>query len=320
MKRMFLAPAIGALMIATASPALAQYGGGNRRPAYGYGSVDTRRIGYDNGFREGITEGEKDGRSGDRFRYQDEGDFKRADVGYRNNYGNRDMYRQSFRSGFADGYADGYRRYSRNGQYGNDRYGYGGGGYGSDSRYGYGTGGGIYGGDPRYGSAEPTTRLPTTTAFVTAWKKAGKTSGRTGHTMRAATSGIATVTGAMTTGTVRGTSTRLTTGRDSTPVTTKAIGRDVTGISQSCGSKRRFCTRFRRGHDGRGAPPARSPERSGARGPRERRRPGSPRCVFCIVGWRWGFRRGEAPRSTQILRNLRILDMKLVGASTTAAA
>ncbi|MBA2260824.1 MAG: hypothetical protein H0W18_18205 [Acidobacteria bacterium] len=149
MKRMFLAPAIGALMIATASPALAQYGGGNRRPDYGYGSgVETRRIGYDNGLREGIKEGEKDGRSGDPYRYQDEGDFRSADVGYRSSYGNRDVYRQSFRSGFADGYSDGYRRYARNGRndgrYGNDPYGND--RYGRDDRYGRGGGGGILGG------------------------------------------------------------------------------------------------------------------------------------------------------------------------------
>ena len=160
MKRMFLAPAIGALMIATASPALAQYGGGNRRPTYGYGSgVDTRRIGYDNGVREGIKEGEKDGRSGDQYRYQDEGDFRRADVGYRNNYGNREVYRQAFRSGFADGYSDGYRRYARNGR-GDNRYGTRDDRYGTrDDRYGtrddrYGTGGGgilggIFGRDSR---------------------------------------------------------------------------------------------------------------------------------------------------------------------------
>jgi len=42
-----------------------------------------------------------------------------------------------------------------------------------------------------------------------------------------------------------------------------------------------------------------APRRSGAgrRGPRERRRPGSPARVFCALGWRWGVRRGEAPRS-----------------------
>ena len=135
MKRTFLAPLVGAVMLAVASPALAQWN--DRRPN-GYGSGDARRIGYDVGFREGVVEGEKDGRNGDRYRYDDEGDFRRADVGYRNSYGNRDLYRQGFRTGFADGYSQGFRRYSRDGRYGRD-----------DDRYGrdgrYGQGGGVLG-------------------------------------------------------------------------------------------------------------------------------------------------------------------------------
>ena len=156
MKRLFLAPAIGALVLFTAAPALAQRGRAvGRQPDYRYGStVDARRFGYDNGFQEGRKEGEKDGRRGDPYRFQDERDFQRADQGYRRQYGNVDLYRQGFRSGFADGYADGYRRYSRGG-YGNGRYGdgrYGDGRYGNgtyDPRYGNG-GYGTY--DPRYGN------------------------------------------------------------------------------------------------------------------------------------------------------------------------
>ena len=143
MKRLFLAPALGALIFATATPAFAQWGGtAARRPSYEYG-VEARRIGYDNGFREGFKEGEKDGRGGDRYRYQDERDFERADVGYRRTYGDINLYRQAFRAGFADGYDDGYRRYSRNGRYGdvrrNDRGGWGGvlgGIFGRDDRRG----------------------------------------------------------------------------------------------------------------------------------------------------------------------------------------
>ena len=95
MKRMFLAPAIGALVFVTATPAIAQRGRAvGRQPDYGYGSnVDARRFGYDNGFREGRKEGEKDGRRGDPYRYQDERDFQRADQGYRREYGNVDLYR-----------------------------------------------------------------------------------------------------------------------------------------------------------------------------------------------------------------------------------
>jgi hypothetical protein len=163
MKRLFLAPAIGALVFATATPALAQRGRAvGRQPDYGY-SVDARRFGYDNGVREGRKEGETDGRKGDPYRFQDERDFQRADQGYRRQYGNIDLYRQGFRAGFADGYSEGYRRYrgggygSGDGRYGDGRYGdgrygdgrYGNGGYGTyDPRYGNG-GYGSY--DPRYG-------------------------------------------------------------------------------------------------------------------------------------------------------------------------
>lgn len=150
MKRLFLAPVIGALVFATATPALAQRGrGANRQPSYGYGpNVEARRVGYDNGFREGLKEGEKDGRKGDRYQIQDERDFQRADHGYKKGYGNVDLYRQAFRAGFADGYADGYGRFSRgygNGRNGNGRYGNGRNGDGGYGNGGYGT----Y--DPRYG-------------------------------------------------------------------------------------------------------------------------------------------------------------------------
>lgn len=128
MKRLFLVPVLGALAFAVASPASAQWGRPDSRPSYGY-SAEMRRVAYDRGFREGVTEGEKDGRSRDPFRYQDERDFQRADAGYRREYGDIDRYRVTFRQGFADGYEEGYRRYSpgygngRNGRYGrNDPY------------------------------------------------------------------------------------------------------------------------------------------------------------------------------------------------------
>jgi hypothetical protein len=151
MKRLFIAPALGALALATASPAFAQYGRPDlRRPSYGSSRYsEVGRIAYDNGFREGIEEGEKDGRARDRFYYQDEGDWKNGDKGYSRGYGDKNAYRQTFRTGFADGYSEGYDRYSRGydngryGGYGNDRYGNGRyGGYGQgprDNRYGYST-------------------------------------------------------------------------------------------------------------------------------------------------------------------------------------
>jgi len=140
MKRRFLVPALGALAIAVAAPASAQWGRPDSRQSSGYGS-QVRRIAYDRGFNEGAKEGEKDGRSRDPFRYQDERDFQRADVGYSRNYGDVERYRQTFRQGFAAGYTEGYRRFSsrygNNGRYTpNDGRGYGY-GYpgGRDDRY-----------------------------------------------------------------------------------------------------------------------------------------------------------------------------------------
>jgi hypothetical protein len=136
MKRHFLVPVLGALALAVAVPASAQWGRPDARPSYGY-AAEVRRAAYDRGFREGVKEGEKDARSRDPFRYQDEGDYRSGDVGYNRSYGNINLYRTTFRQGFADGYADGYRRLTR---------GYGAGGrYGADGRYGT---------DGRYGPYE----------------------------------------------------------------------------------------------------------------------------------------------------------------------
>lgn len=140
MTRLFLAPAIGALALATASPAFAQYGRPDmNRGSYGRSSYyGVERIAYDNGYAEGIEEGQKDGRSRDRFYFQDEGDFKRADKGYSRSFGDKELYRRTFRAGFADGYREGYESYTRGGSYGGN---YGQGNYGrNDGNYGRGRG------------------------------------------------------------------------------------------------------------------------------------------------------------------------------------
>ena len=140
MTRQLLVPALFILAFSVATPVSAQWGRPDPRPSYGAGPYsEVRRIAFDRGYREGVVEGQKDGQSRDPFRYQDEGDYRRGDVGYNRSYGDREFYRQAFRAGFADGYTDGYRRYNRV-PYGNDRYNgpaYGGGyGYpGRDDRY-----------------------------------------------------------------------------------------------------------------------------------------------------------------------------------------
>lgn len=82
---------------------------------------DARRSAYDNGYREGLKEGEKDARKGDRFAYQDERTFQRADKGYHRSFGDAERYRQTFRSGYATGYSDAFQRWAPN--YRDERYG-----------------------------------------------------------------------------------------------------------------------------------------------------------------------------------------------------
>ena len=128
MKRFFITPAAGAFILVSALPVAAQWGRPDARPSYGYSPyAEARRVAYDNGYREGLKEGDNDGRQRDRFEYRDERDFQRADAGYHRSFGDVERYRQSFRAGFIDGYSAGFARYSR----GSDRRGY------PDGRYGY---------------------------------------------------------------------------------------------------------------------------------------------------------------------------------------
>ena len=160
MTRLFLVPALGVIGLALASPANAQFAGTIdwNRPTYADEARqpynESRRLAYDNGYREGIKEGERDARSRDVFDYQDERTWQRADKGYHRSYGDSQRYQQSFRTGYSAGYSDGYRRSAPN-------YGYGGnggiypntrGGYPGQSGYGY-PGQGGYGapGQGRYG-------------------------------------------------------------------------------------------------------------------------------------------------------------------------
>jgi hypothetical protein len=65
---------------------------------------------YDQGYDRGLRAGSEDLRRGDRFRFDDESDYRRADAGYRSQFGSRDRYRDQFRRGFEVGYRDGYTR------------------------------------------------------------------------------------------------------------------------------------------------------------------------------------------------------------------
>lgn len=137
MKRLTFVPAVLVLGLAAAAPAHAQTAG---RAEWAYADearqpyIESRRAAYDNGYREGLKEGERDARRRDAFNYQDERTWQRGDKGYHRTYGDRDRYAQSFRTGYAAGYSDAYRRVApgytdgygpRGGVYPNARGGYG---------------------------------------------------------------------------------------------------------------------------------------------------------------------------------------------------
>src|SRR4051812_18075123 len=131
MTRSFLVPALGAAALALATQVHAQQPGlsselrsvteathasygDDRQPYY-----EARRGAYDNGYREGLREGDQDGRRHSAYRYQDNRTWQRADKGYNRSFGDIDRYRQQFRAGFGEGYQAGYARYGQvNGAYG----------------------------------------------------------------------------------------------------------------------------------------------------------------------------------------------------------
>jgi hypothetical protein len=88
--------------------------------------------GYNEGYERGLRAGSEDARRGDVFQFADESDYRRGDVAYRSEYGNRDRYRDDFRRGFEVGYRAGYSRDGYdNGRGASGRYGGPGGPWGN---------------------------------------------------------------------------------------------------------------------------------------------------------------------------------------------
>jgi len=87
---------IGVLCIALLSPSLVL--------AQGFSTA------YDRGYREGVQQGERDGRDGRNPQFERSSVYRDADRGYQDRYGNRDQYQNEFRRGFASGYREGYNR------------------------------------------------------------------------------------------------------------------------------------------------------------------------------------------------------------------
>jgi flagellar biosynthesis/type III secretory pathway protein FliH len=117
MKRLACVSAFGFFALALGAPTHAQTWAGAANPSYAaerQSYVDARRAAFDNGYREGLRLGERDGRRGAAFHFQNERTFQRADRGYHRSFGDIERYRQAFRSGYSSGYRDGYERFARN--------------------------------------------------------------------------------------------------------------------------------------------------------------------------------------------------------------
>ena len=116
---------IGAVFLGAAifsGPAEAQINGWlGQRPAYSddyrQSYYDARRVAYDNGYREGLRDGESAAQSRRPFDVQREKDWRKADGGYNRSYGDKNRYRDNFRSGYTDGYRAAYDRGYSNGGY-----------------------------------------------------------------------------------------------------------------------------------------------------------------------------------------------------------
>lgn len=91
-----------ALAVLTPAVASAQWG-----PQSQYGQARTLP-GYDAGYERGLRAGGDDLRRRSAFNFSVHVDFRRGDIGYRSQFGNRDRYRNEFRRGFEIGYRAGY--------------------------------------------------------------------------------------------------------------------------------------------------------------------------------------------------------------------
>ena len=92
--------------------AQAQYPYGNDP----YGSQNNvYRIASQQGYRDGVVQGQEHARKNKRYNPEGTSKFKDAKEGYRSEYGNKDAYKQSYRDGFRRGYD---RGFGQNGTYG----------------------------------------------------------------------------------------------------------------------------------------------------------------------------------------------------------
>ena len=137
-------PGVAALMgLALAGPATAApadiHDRGGRSRDYRYEAY-SGRVGYDNGYEDGLKRGRHDGDRGDRFDVSRDSKYRDGDHGYKRSYGPRSEYVRAYRQGYERGYRDGFAPYAYAGR-GRSRGYYGRDGYGRDP---YGRSDGYY--------------------------------------------------------------------------------------------------------------------------------------------------------------------------------
>jgi hypothetical protein len=85
-------------------------------PAVAFAQAGWNAPGYREGYDRGQRAGTEDSRRGQSYEFTDESDYRRADDGYRSQYGNRDRYRDAFRYGYQEGYRSGYGNWGARGR------------------------------------------------------------------------------------------------------------------------------------------------------------------------------------------------------------
>jgi hypothetical protein len=100
--------------VSIAAPACAAQVYGSGYPRNGGYAREVERRAYDNGYREGLEEGQNDARRNRDYSYQRHNEYRDGDKGYHRDDGDREFYRRSYRQGFQTGYNDAYNRYAAN--------------------------------------------------------------------------------------------------------------------------------------------------------------------------------------------------------------
>ncbi len=110
MKRAILAGVMAVTALAVPLPAEAgTVHVGIRIGGPDYYRYEGQRIGYERGREDGWREGYNDARRHERFDYDDERRWRRADAGWRPELGPRYVYAHGYRRGFEEAYRRGYQ-------------------------------------------------------------------------------------------------------------------------------------------------------------------------------------------------------------------